>query len=115
MSLSIGSATKLTHLPAAGSKPAAKMPLASISEANGMAVANPQTSSSAKLTNPKTAALATNVVSLPKKSGNANVDAVLAGGNNWWHIANATASLSTTKITPDVLQIDPAQSRHKLT
>ena len=115
MSLSIGAATKLTHLPAAGSKPAAKMPLANISQANGMAVANPDTSSSAKLTNPKTAALATNVVSLPKKSGNANVDAVLAGGNNWWHIANATASLSTTKITPDVLQIDPAQSRHKLT
>jgi len=91
------------------------MPLASISQANGMAVANPEISSSSKLTNPKTAALATNVVSLPKKSGNANVDAVLAGGNNWWHIANATASLSTTKITPDVLQIDPAQSRHKLT
>ena len=39
----------------------------------------------------------------------------MAGGGYWWRNANATANLSTTKITPSVFQIDPTQAMHALT
>jgi len=109
------SVTKLTNLPAAGSKPAVQAQPALASAAKVSAAAKPTASASVKLTSKAASPTASAIVNLPKKSGNTNIDAVLAGGNNWWHIANATASLSATKITPDVAQIDPAQSRHTLT
>jgi len=47
---------------------------------------------------------------IPVSSGNKNLDAVLAGGSNWWHDAGVVATPSTTVIAPNVKQIAGART-----
>ena len=47
---------------------------------------------------------------LPLTSGDKNIDAVLAGGANWWHDAGQVAKTSTTVIAPNVKQIEGARN-----
>jgi len=46
---------------------------------------------------------------LPVSSGDKNIDAVLAGGANWWHDAGQVATPSATTIAPNVKQIEGAR------
>ena len=47
---------------------------------------------------------------LPSTSGDKNLDAILAGGSNWWHDAGQVATPSTTVIAPNVKQIEGARN-----
>lgn len=47
---------------------------------------------------------------LPAKSGDAMVDAVMAGGSYWWHPAGNVATLSATKISDTIRQLNGASS-----
>ena len=47
---------------------------------------------------------------IPVSSGDKNLDAVLAGGSNWWHDAGAVATPSATAIAPNVKQITGART-----
>jgi len=46
---------------------------------------------------------------LPVSSGDKYVDAVLAGGSNWWHPAGDVATPTTTAISPTIKQIEGAR------
>ena len=46
---------------------------------------------------------------LPASSGDKYVDAVLAGGSNWWHAAGEVATPTTTAISPTIKQIEGAR------
>ena len=47
---------------------------------------------------------------LPLTSGDKNLDAVLAGGSNWWHDAGQVATPSSKVIAPNVKQIEGARN-----
>lgn len=47
---------------------------------------------------------------LPSKSGNADLDAILAGGDYWWHDAGQVAAVSNTGVTDTVKQISGART-----
>jgi serralysin len=47
---------------------------------------------------------------LPLTSGDKNLDAILAGGSNWWHDAGQVATPSATVIAPNVKQIEGARN-----
>ncbi|NBX53844.1 MAG: hypothetical protein EBT70_02020 [Betaproteobacteria bacterium] len=47
---------------------------------------------------------------LPVSSGDKNVDAVLAGGSNWWHDAGNLATPTNTLISPTIKQLSGARS-----
>jgi serralysin len=109
------SSARLINTQVASPKPAAAKQLAHSPAVKIAAAAKSSASVSAKQAGKTSAPSAITIANLPKKSGDSNLDAVQAGGNSWWHTANAVATLSTNKITPNVVQIDPSQSRHALT
>lgn len=47
---------------------------------------------------------------LPASTGNKLVDAVMAGGSYWWHPAGSVATLSSTKISETIRQLNGASS-----
>jgi len=47
---------------------------------------------------------------LPSKSGNADLDAILAGSYYWWHDVGQVATLSKTPITDTVKQVNGARA-----
>ena len=100
--------------PVAAAKRVTAQPAGSASSASPQKQAVDVSISAAGATLSKSAVAASGT-SLSAKSGNTNLDAVLAGGNYWWRASNGTATLSSTKITPTVYQIESAQALHALT
>ncbi len=47
---------------------------------------------------------------IPKTSGDSNIDAVLAGGSYWWHPAGNIAEKSSTSISSSIKQLSGASS-----
>lgn len=48
---------------------------------------------------------------IPTSSGDSNIDAVLAGGSNWWHPEGNIASKSTTNISASIKQLSGASNK----